>query len=553
METILFCPWEPSSYLFFSENVPPLVHYSHFVAIFAVLSMALLVFSGDPRSVVSRLFLAFSSFFSVWVLLDVVLWATNDPAVVMFSWSMQILTEPIMYATAFYLFYVYLYGKIPRLRVNMSLFVLMLPLVLLLPTNLTMEYIFLSTCEIAEGPVAKYLAYALNLLFIFLIAFVGWRGIRSTVLPTRRRAAVFFYVGLLTFLSLFNLSNIVGSITGDWTVVQYGLLGVPVFLALVAYSIIKFQDFKLEVAGAQIMVAIVWLLVASLLFVKAEFLELIIWATLIFTTVTGYLLVKSVKKEFKQRRRIESLMKSLEAANLRLKQVDQRKSEFVSIASHQLRSPLTSILGYASMLRDGSFGQLSVRATEAADRIEQSAKMMADSIEDYLNVSRIEAGTMKFNHTDFNLKDEVGSIVDDLRVEAQKKGVALSFRAAVAGKGVVHSDLGKVQQIIHNLINNAVKYTERGDITVLVRDDLAAKTITMEVTDTGIGMSRETLSTIFHKFGRGKNADNISVHGTGLGLYTAQKLAGALGGRIEAHSEGEGKGSRFALILPLDS
>lgn len=84
MNEILLCPWEPATFLFISSNVPPLVHYSHYVAIFAALSIALLVFLNDPKSLVARLFLLFSGLFSVWTLFDVGLWATNEPAVVMF-------------------------------------------------------------------------------------------------------------------------------------------------------------------------------------------------------------------------------------------------------------------------------------------------------------------------------------------------------------------------------------------------------------------------------------------------------------------------------------
>jgi signal transduction histidine kinase len=127
------------------------------------------------------------------------------------------------------------------------------------------------------------------------------------------------------------------------------------------------------------------------------------------------------------------LTEQLAKANDRLKILDKMKSEFVSIASHQLRSPLTSIRGYASMLAEGSYGKLPEKAQEAANNIAESSKFMAMSIEDYLNVSRIEAGNMKYELSDFNLKDVAEKVVDEMRPTAMKKGLVMVFRSDCSG------------------------------------------------------------------------------------------------------------------------
>jgi two-component system, NtrC family, sensor kinase len=170
--------------------------------------------------------------------------------------------------------------------------------------------------------------------------------------------------------------------------------------------------------------------------------------TLVFTAAIGLLLLKSVTKEIEQREELQVLTKKLERANGRLKELDKLKSEFVSIASHQLRSPLTAIRGYASLLVDGSYGKLPAKATEALERISESSKNMAYSIEDYLNVSRIESGNMKYNKTDFNLKDETEKVSDDLRPQAIKRGLTVLFRSDLKSQGVINADVGKVIQIL---------------------------------------------------------------------------------------------------------
>ncbi len=232
------------------------------------------------------------------------------------------------------------------------------------------------------------------------------------------------------------------------------------------------------------------------------------------------------------------------------KVLNEHKTEFVSIASHQLRSPLTAIRGYVSLIEEGSFGVVPEQMKEALSRISESAKFMALSIDDFLNVSRIESGNMKYEFKDINLKEQAKNIVQDFRPDATKRGLKLHFKTDLTGKGIVSADFGKTQQILHNLINNAIKYTRQGNVTVLVRDDLVNKLLNVEVIDTGIGMSPETLADLFGKFVRAEVASSANIMGTGLGLFVARAMARAMKGDVTAHSEGEGKGSRFVLTLP---
>tara|TARA_B100000745_G_C20152713_1_gene395150 strand:- start:4405 stop:5094 length:690 start_codon:yes stop_codon:yes gene_type:complete len=228
------------------------------------------------------------------------------------------------------------------------------------------------------------------------------------------------------------------------------------------------------------------------------------------------------------------------------------KSEFVSIASHQLRSPLTSIRGYASMILEGSYGKVPKKVGEAIERIAESTRLMTMSVEDYLNVSRIQAGNMKYEISRFNVNEMVEKVVDGLRREAMHEGLLLSYENKLKNSdGTVKADEGKVNQILHNLIDNAMKYTEKGAVTVIVSDSTKPKRVNISVKDTGIGMDPETIDDMFEKFERADNANSVNVSGTGLGLYIARKMSQDMGGDITATSEGEGKGSTFTLSLPV--
>lgn len=550
-ESIL-CPWEPAEFLVFSSNVPELVHYSHGIAGILAIGIGLLVFLNNPKNIIGKFFLLFMSLVALWIFLDSVLWATNIPGLVMFNWSLQVLIEPLVFASAFYLFYYFVKGKTPKFKLNIIISLLILPFIIFLPTNLNLQGLWLSICESIEGPLASHYSYIFNIIMVILITILAFRDLPKLKKKTERASGWLFYFGLLIFLSLFISGNIISSITENWELSQYGLFGLPIFAALLAYSMVKFQAFNTKVVGAQVLVITLVIAVGGLLFiVKSDLSRIVSLITLAITITVGGFLVKSIKKEIQQREEIEKLAGDLERTNERLKVLDKQKSEFVSIASHQLRSPLTAIRGYISMMQEGSYGVLPEAMKDVLKRIDDSSRFMATSIDDFLNVSRIESGNMKYEYTDINLTEMTRQVVEDLQSDAEKRQLQLLFRTDLEHPdAMVHADHGKTMQILHNLINNALKYTKVGSVTVCMKDDPSLGTITVEIIDTGIGMSKETLIKLFGKFTRAKIASSSNIMGTGLGLFVAREMARAMKGDIVASSEGEGKGSKFIFTMP---
>lgn len=542
------CPWD-TTYFFIAEGVPPLLYYSHIPAIIIALLIGFFIFIQNKRSAASITLLLTLLLFSVWATIDMFLWSNNRTDLSLFWWSVQILTELLIYASALVLTYRFVLQKMPSFMQLLGLSAITLPAILLMPTNLYLLGID-DYCVAEENPFIIYFSYGYEILVI-----VGIIGITLyTVIKKYDRNFIYqgflFAAGIILFLAAFTSGNIIGSLTEDWDLAQYGLFGLPVFTAFLAYLIVRFNSFNAKMIAAQALVAALVITVGSMaLFTESHTNTILVVINFILVTIGGFLLVRSVQREIAQRLEIEKLAKRLEKANARLKVLDQMKSEFVSIASHQLRSPLTSIRGYASMLLEGSYGKLSEKAKDAVERISDSSRMMASSVEDYLNVSRIQAGNMKYNYSDFNVVDMASKVVDDVRREAVRKGLVISFKSDMNKQGIVHADNGKTMQIIHNLINNSIKYTPKGTITVFAHDK--GKSVFIDIVDTGIGMSKETIENIFGKFERAKNANEVNVTGTGLGLYVAQKMAEEMGGSIEAFSDGEGKGSTFRLTLPL--
>lgn len=531
---------------------PALLFYAYVPAIALVLLLGIYVLRSDSKfRLPNNLFFLTTLFFILYLINDTVQWIAVPVVVVHFSWQLILLIKSLLLLTCFYFVYTFVEKRDMTSLMKISLTLLFLPVTVLLPTSLNIAAFNLSLCQ-ADSGVFYFYVYLLEGVVLLLIVLQFIRHYSRQQSRKEKMETISVTFGAIAFILFIFATDFIGEYTGSFEILMIAPLGMLIFLALIAFIIVRYNTFNAKLLGAQaLIITIIFLVGSQLFFIKSHINFVLTSATLTATVIAGYFLVRSVKREVKQREEIQSLVGELAKTNKRLQQLDKLKSEFVSIASHQLRSPLAAIMGYSSMLGDGSYGKLPAKAEEIVERIVYSAKLMGASVEDYLNVSRIESGNMKYNLSDFNLKDQAERVAEDIRPIALKKNIIMLFRTSMTGQGVVNADPGKTEQILHNLINNSLKYTEKGNITVVARDNVQDKKLYIDITDSGIGMSDETLASIFQKFERGSNANTTNIHGTGLGLFTAAKLAEAMGGNITAHSEGEGKGSRFTIEFPL--
>ena len=551
------CEWAPTAWLIVSENVfDPLIYYSHLVPILLSLPLALFIYWQDRTQRLNQYFLLTVLLFSIWTFGDLILWASDSPNTIMFVWSLLILLEPLIYISAFLFAYTALYRKPIPLYKLVLLTCMLLPTALLLPTSLAIESFNLTNCwrEVTEGPLVYYGYLVQVIIALMILGHSIYYAITTTETKKIKQRSILAAIATLFFLAVFSSGNILGSFFENWTIGQYGIFGMPIMIAFMGFLITHYRIFKSKIFTAELLVGALGILTIGILFVQKLYtVRIVSIITFALVVVLGTILVRSVRREIEQRRQIEELAAKLEKANKRLRKLDQMKSEFVSIASHQLRSPLTSIRGYASMLLEGSYGKVPAKARGALERIAEASRYMALSVEDYLNVSRIESGNMKYEMSVFDLKKLASEIVNELRPVAIKRGLALTFKSKTQTKCLIKADIGKTKQIIQNLIDNSMKYTPKGSVNLILQNDDTKKRVYFNIVDTGIGMSVETLHSVFEKFERAHNANNVNVTGTGLGLYIARTMARAMKGDVYASSEGEGKGSTFTIEFPLES
>jgi len=539
------------------SDVRTLAYYSHILPTLIIIVIGILVALYARSRDKAVIFVSFTIILSLWLISDLIAWTSNNYQLVAAAWS------PLDYLNVLFYLFIFFFAVFDFTKNHT---VRMLALIVGVSSSILPFLITVSgasvigfdepNCEMSTNGFLTLYKLGFEWAIIITIAVLGIISVikhRSQKSEVRRIILTAF--STVSFLAIFSSSEYIATYTEVYEINLYALFTLPVFILLLAISIFEMKTFHLKLESVKVMrvlfAVFVVITVSNLLFSHSPSEFVMSITGVVITIGFGMLVVRGANREADQRKEIEQLALNLERANTRLEALDKQKSEFVSIASHQLRSPLTSIRGYASMLLEGSFGKVPPKAREPIERIEQSSRLMASAVEDYLNVSRIESGNMKYNLSDFNLRNEVEHICDDMRADALHQGLVLLFRTDLKSRGVVNADIGKTIQAVQNLINNAIKYTEKGTIKVLVRDNVLRKRIYVDIEDTGIGMSGETLSTIFQKFERADNANSVNVNGTGLGLYVSQKMIEAMGGTVSAYSEGDGKGSRFTLELPL--
>jgi signal transduction histidine kinase len=391
-----------------------------------------------------------------------------------------------------------------------------------------------------------YLIFAAS----FAVLFIGgqirlwWKYARSTGLARRQLLAIGASVTPVGLIGMYYNLVLISPFLQDFRYIWTGPVFTSVFAVVITYSVFRYQLFTAKAVIAEILVFALWLFVFVRMLLAEVSGERIANVVLLTVAVPiGVLLLRSIKLEMRTR-------ESLALANTRLKELDRAKTEFLSIATHQLRSPVTAIRGYAENLTDGTYGALSNDAATAASRIADRARSLASVIEDYLDVSRIELGRMKYDFRVADLKDIVQRSVEELTPVAKAAKLELAFAADAEGPFLAKLDSGKIAQIISNLIDNAIKYTPTGSIEVRLARKYPMGPLLLSIHDTGIGIDRAMLPRLFQKFSRAEDASRTNATGTGLGLYVVAQLVAAHGGRAWAESLGPGQGTTFFVELP---
>ena len=530
----IFCPWDPPQHLIFSSNIPTLLYYSHFLSIIVAGVFFVFLINKVKESVVARIFVVVIGLFILWTFLDILLWASNQVDVVLFYWSIQVLSEVFVYAGSFYLTYTFVLQKGLPFKLKVASAVLLLPIIVLLPTKYLFPGIDVYTCNAMESSFVIIYSYSIEVLFTLSILFVSFQGLLKQS-AAKKKEIVLFLFGIVFFLIAFASGNIIGSITGDWNTAQVGLFGMPIFTGFLAYLVVKFKTFEVKTFGAQVLVIALAILIGSeFFFVTTMMNQVLVAITFVLSCAGGFLLVKSVKGEIKAK-------ESLEVANA-------GQTNLIHIINHQIKGYLAKGRNvFAELIEEPSYG-ITAAAKPMVEGGFDALTEGVDFVQQVLTSSSAEKGTLVYNMEPFDFKELV------LETAAKQKGRAddknLSYKVFTGNEDyTIVGDATQLKEAVRNLIDNSIIYTPSGSVNVGL--SRSGDKVLFSVKDTGVGIADEDKARLFTTGGKGKESSKLNANSTGYGLAFVKGVVTAHKGRVWAESDGSGKGSQFYMELPV--
>jgi signal transduction histidine kinase len=397
-------------------------------------------------------------------------------------------------------------------------------------------------------PVPGYVFHVFLAIWIFSVLYSTYSLYRSFIVSEglrRRQIGLLFFGMAIAFIS--------GSTNYFlWygiNIPPYANVVVTIYPALIFYAILRYRFFNIKVFATQIFTLMLVSLSVWQYFAGRANLYVMV-GSMVLVVAAAIMLIRSVIREVKQREQLEDLTDQLVAANDQLKTLDKARAEFISIASHQLRTPPSTIKWYLAAILAGDYGKLPKKVREVVEKAQSTNNSQISLIGDMLNASRIERGKMEFMFEQTDFLKIVDDAVAQLVPQAHMKKLELDFQKPGYKMPTILADKEKLQQVVNNLIDNAIKYTKQGSVTVTVAKN--STDIILKVRDTGKGILPGEEKNIFQKYGRGEGSQKHAA-GLGLGLYVAKVVIDFHKGKIWAESAGAEKGSTFIVTLPIRS
>lgn len=513
------------------------------IVVLISLILGFIVFRSNTQSVTNKLFLALSVSIALWSV--VIYGSVNFSGENTLLWVRLTTFFAVPLATSFFLLSITIPNK--KLGISSTKLYILLAFSMLTMAICISPFLFTgiqfteNSYKPIVGPGMALFGPFVNGIALLAIIILIRRYLAAVDVEKQQLGYVLLGISLLFGLIILTIF-IPAAFFQSISFVSYGPLYALVFLGLTTYSILKHSLFNLKVIAAQVLTIILLVILFAKIFTSVSSTEVVV-DILVFSMalIFGILLIKSVMNEVRQREKLEDL-------TLRLQEIDKQKDEFISMAAHELRSPLTAIKGYLSMIIEGDAGEITSKAREFLTDTSSVTERLIRLVNNMLNVSRIEEGRMVYQIEEESMIKVAEETFNAFRFEAERKNIKFILTPPDGLKHIVMADPDKLREILGNLVSNSIKYTQEGSVEIRLSNP-TDKVVKVEVIDTGPGITVEEQAKLFQKFYRAQSTAGKTV-GTGLGLYITKLLIEKFGGKIGLNSE-PGKGSNFWFEIPV--
>jgi signal transduction histidine kinase len=514
----------------------------------STLLLGFFVYLNDKKNVINKAFFSITVFTIIWIISVLVALSISNVDIILFFRRLALGSATWI---AFSIYYFSYYFPKPNKRYKFPFIPLGISALLISLASIFTPYVLKGVNYFGGQQQNDYsfgyyifAAFFISSLLCAIYNFVS----KSSDLDREEKAQTnLVLIGIVVSGAVAITTNLIlPRIMGVYTTGQFGPLAIAVFVGLTTFALIKHHLFSMKIIAIELLTSVMWLVVL-IIFLFASTLRdrMMDGGLLAIAIIVGGILTNSVSKELKQRENFERLDRELEASNNKLKILDSARKEFLSFVSHQLRTPMTVIKGYASYLKEENFLNSPDKVKDISNKITNSVDRMNSLIGDLLDARALEEGKMTYVFEPIDFVKLVSSVYEELKSSGMAKKLELSFDASDPVIQV-SADQIKLRQAVQNLIDNAIKYTNSGFVKVVIKTE--NKFVIFSVSDSGYGLSDQVKDNLFQEFVRDKAIVN-KVQGLGLGLYITKEIIKAHGGGISAESEGEGKGSIFTIKL----
>ncbi len=520
---------------------------SHLITALTILFLGIIVYFHDKKSFTNKVLFLHTLIITLWTIANYFSITTSESESLF--WIRLVIFFAVPHVFLFFLFVLVFPERDFKVR---PLLAFLYGLGILIAGAIALSPYGFSNIQMTGNLVKPVAGQLMPIFALIILGMSFWTVIllikkyqKAENLQKKQYASIFTGLGVSYFL-LISLVFLAVNLFGNTSFVPFSSFFILPMIVGSVYAILKHKLLRVKVITTELLTyAILVILLFRVLLAENVFDGVIGLFTLILFLPFGIFLIRSVLKEVEQREKLQKLTEDLNATNVKLTELDKLKSEFLNFASHQVKSPMVVVKGFAQLIYDGTYGNVPPEAKETALKIKQNADRTLALVNNLLDLGKIESGKMEFVFADVDIVAMARSMAEEYRVIGSAKGLEVQFESALASLKI-RADEQKIRQVLQNIIDNSIKYTERGFVKMKIEEH--GDYVVFTVSDSGQGLSEELQKKLFGRFVRDEKTKS-EIKGTGLGLYIAKQIVDAHKGKIWAESDGEGKGSRFYVQL----